>query len=159
MSGSQEGGLVQGEPELLEQMIRASAAQRSDQIKIVGRGYLTLLLGLCRNGFTKVSCHAADGGSRIAEPPADLLWLSNMASDDQLIGALTRFGRGLGPGGKVLVHDRRPMPRGGVRRLRALLARHGFCLERQAPAETTGGVLLCARRRSKGRMQQIPNAA
>lgn len=159
MSGLQEGGLVQGEPELLEQMIRASAAQRSNQIKIVGRGYLALLLGLCRNGFIKVSGHAADGASPIAEPPADFLWLPDMASDDQLAEALARFGRGLGPGGKVLVHDRRPMPRGGVRRLRALLARYGFCLERQAPAETTGGVLLCARKRAERRVQQIRNAA
>lgn len=159
MSGLQEGSLVQTEPELLEQMIRASAAQRSDRIKIVGRGYLALLLGLCRDGFIKVSGHAASGGSRIAEPPADLLWLPDMASDNQLAEALARFGRGIGPGGKVLVHDRRPMPRGGVRRLRALLARHGFCLERQASAESIGGVLLCARKRSERRTQQVPYAA
>jgi hypothetical protein len=159
MSVSRQAGFVQAEPELLDQMIRASAAQSGDQVTIVGRGTMALLLGLCRRGYARVSCHAAAGGPRLAEPAVDLLWLLDIAGDEQLLDAISRFGRSLRPDGRLLIHDLRSMPRGSVRRLRALLGQHGFDLERQTSADAAGGVLLSARRRLGAAGQQVQHAA
>lgn len=159
MSVVQEAGFVQTEPELLEQMIRASAARPHDEIKIVGRGTMALLLGLCRRGFSKVSCCATDGGPRASEGPVDRLWLLDVASDEQLMGALSRFGRSLGANGWILVQDRRPMLHGRVARLRQLLARQGFSLERLGSAGKAGSMLLCIRRQLAAQALPVQHAA
>lgn len=159
MSVVQQAGFVQTEPELLDQMIRASQARPGDAIKIVGQGTMSLLLGLCRRGFAKVSCCAADRGPRAGDAPVDRLWLLDIASDEQLLGALSRFGRGLGANGQILIEDRRPMLHGRVGSLRVLLARHGFSLERLGSAGAPGSMLLAIRRRLTVQAHPVQHAA
>jgi hypothetical protein len=158
MSVSSDAGFGETEPELLEQMIRTSAARPDDEVKIVGRGTMALLLGLCRRGFARASCFVGAGPSA-SERPIDRLWLLDVTSDEQIVSALARFGRGLAGDGRVLIQDRRPALGGRVPALRMLLARHGFSLERLAPAGVVGGLLFCARRRSVTLAHPVQHAA
>lgn len=138
---------AKADPDLVDRMIQQSNARTTDNIMIVGRGYLELLLGLCHRGFTEVCCEAA--GAPCHHDAFDTLWLLHADGEDDLRRLLTGVGRALRPGGTVVVRHQHPASGevGGLRvpRIRQLFADCGLMPLVQASDGGTG-ILLSAQR-------------
>jgi hypothetical protein len=131
------------EEDLVDGMIHLTGARATDHVTIAGSWHIGLMTGLCRRGFGKVSCRAVCG-PRIADEPADLLWIPEISSETALTGALAQLGRNLRPGGTLVVGDQR---HGAAQALRRWLARNGFLPTQQIALPGAGGTLLAARKK------------
>jgi hypothetical protein len=132
--------------EFAERLIDASGATPADCVMIAGYQHLDLLIALCRRGFARAMCQAEDQGPNGAGPVADVLLVPGVRNDAELVTVITRLGRNVRAGGKLVLRDARGILTNRTPYMRRLLADHGFTLVRQVLHPANAGMILHARK-------------
>jgi hypothetical protein len=132
---------------ILDHFIRLSSPCFTDRITIAGTQNIDLLIGLLRGGFMNVSCLAADRGLHVGDMPSDALWISAIATDNQLTSVLHQLGRTLRVDGLLLIQVKGEWANHCSPQLQRILTAHG--VEVEIGFTAAGGDLFVRARRRK----------
>jgi hypothetical protein len=129
--------------DLAASLIEARIAGPADNVTIVGRNNLELLIALSRCGLRHATCRDTERAPHGGDPAADILVIPEIDSEIQVSTALSGLGHELRRGGAVVALAP-PSVAAHMMLRRALVAR-GF-VEIRALAVAGGRILLCARK-------------
>ena len=134
--------------DLADRFIAASKATPTNRVTIAGHENFQLMIALCRRGFTKVECQAANFRSRAASTPADILFASHIRSEADLSRVLAGIGCRLCRDGVLVVDVTADDALFSERQLRTVLLDSGFATIERLGGCDERGTLWCAHRRA-----------
>ena len=130
---------------LVDRLIALTASKPDDHVMVAGRRLLPAYLELCARRYVHACCRTGLA-PRIADEPADTLWILNATSEDELVALASNLGRDLRPNGTVAIAIGSSNSKGFPFRLRHLLLDSGFDAAHQRAVSIGGDVYLVARK-------------
>jgi len=139
-----ERNIDESAQKLVDRLIALTGSKPKDHVMVAGRHLLPVFLELCARQYLHACCKTALA-PRIADEPADTLWILN-AKGEELVALASNLGRDLSPNGTVVIAIDSPNSQSFPFRVRHLLLDSGFDAAHQRAVSIEGNVYLFARK-------------